>query len=195
MVHVLSAVNVLLIGSSLLAIFASVVAFELAPTDSRASRSSFVLLLLGGLGLRLGVARLDPYLNLWDEQFHALVAKTGHVFHTPYRLRLGSDGRATRIVAGTRCCRRSLRRARLAGLPRPQSHRVQDPSVRMGRTARTGGADHELTRPQPAVTRRRVWPVGNWRRSEVLMRRARNGPTLARCQATRTLISQPSGLR
>src|SRR4051812_26167647 len=75
--------NVLLIASSLVVIAASVVAFELAPAGSRASRSAFVLLLLGGLGLRLAVARLDPYLNLWDEQFHALVAK--NLIHHPLR--------------------------------------------------------------------------------------------------------------
>ena len=68
-------INVLLLASSLLAIVASVVAHEWAPTGSRARRVSFVLLLAGGVGLRLLAARLDPYLNLWDEQFHALVAK------------------------------------------------------------------------------------------------------------------------
>ena len=68
-------INVLLLASSLFAIVASVVAHEWAPTGSRATRVSFVLLLVGGLGLRLLAARLDPYLNLWDEQFHALVAK------------------------------------------------------------------------------------------------------------------------
>jgi len=36
---------------------------------------SLILLLLAGFSVRLFVALLDPYLNLWDEQFHALVAK------------------------------------------------------------------------------------------------------------------------
>lgn len=36
---------------------------------------SLLLLLLGGFCVRLFVALLNQYLNLWDEQFHALVAK------------------------------------------------------------------------------------------------------------------------
>src|SRR5436190_21960327 len=35
----------------------------------------FLILISGGLCLRIFAALLDPYLNLWDEQFHALVAK------------------------------------------------------------------------------------------------------------------------
>lgn len=38
-------------------------------------RLSVFLLFLSGLILRLVVANLDPFLNTWDEQFHALVAK------------------------------------------------------------------------------------------------------------------------
>ncbi len=46
-------------------------------------RISLVLLVLGGLSLRIFVALLNTYLTLWDEQFHALVAKNmmEHPFH------------------------------------------------------------------------------------------------------------------
>jgi len=30
---------------------------------------------MGALGVRIFAAMLDPFLNTWDEQFHALVAK------------------------------------------------------------------------------------------------------------------------
>ena len=36
---------------------------------------SIVLLVIGGLVLRIFIAMLDPFLHVWDEQFHALVAK------------------------------------------------------------------------------------------------------------------------
>lgn len=36
---------------------------------------SIVFLLLGGFLLRMFIGVLDPFLNIWDEQFHALVAK------------------------------------------------------------------------------------------------------------------------
>lgn len=36
---------------------------------------SLVFLLLGGFLLRMFIGVLDPFLNIWDEQFHALVAK------------------------------------------------------------------------------------------------------------------------
>lgn len=38
-------------------------------------RISLVIVLLGGLILRLWAAHLDPFLHDWDEQFHALVAR------------------------------------------------------------------------------------------------------------------------
>jgi 4-amino-4-deoxy-L-arabinose transferase-like glycosyltransferase len=37
--------------------------------------SALVLLLFGSLGLGFFMANLDPFLHLWDEQYHALVAK------------------------------------------------------------------------------------------------------------------------
>ena len=36
---------------------------------------SLILLVLGALALRIFVSLIDPFLHLWDEQFHALVAK------------------------------------------------------------------------------------------------------------------------
>ncbi len=41
----------------------------------KSSNSSMLLLFLGTLCLGYFVASLDPFLNLWDEQYHALVAK------------------------------------------------------------------------------------------------------------------------
>lgn len=42
---------------------------------------SMILLLLGALSLGAFVAQLNPFLNLWDEQYHALVAK--NMMHNP----------------------------------------------------------------------------------------------------------------
>lgn len=42
---------------------------------------SLCLLFVGSIGLGMFVAHLDPFLQLWDEQFHALVAK--NVLDTP----------------------------------------------------------------------------------------------------------------
>lgn len=44
---------------------------------------SILLLFLGTLGLGFFIARLNPFLNLWDEQYHALVAKS--MMHTPFK--------------------------------------------------------------------------------------------------------------
>lgn len=41
----------------------------------RSLKLSLTLLVLGTFGLGLFMALCDPFLNLWDEQFHALVAK------------------------------------------------------------------------------------------------------------------------
>ncbi len=38
-------------------------------------RTAVILLILGAVGIYLFSALLDPFLNLWDERFHALVAK------------------------------------------------------------------------------------------------------------------------
>jgi 4-amino-4-deoxy-L-arabinose transferase-like glycosyltransferase len=37
--------------------------------------SGVFLLVIGSMSLRIWAAQLDPFLNMWDEQFHALVAK------------------------------------------------------------------------------------------------------------------------
>jgi len=57
--------------TGLLFIFVSLVLFQYRENKT----ISIVLLLSGGFFLRLFVVLLTPYLNLWDEQFHALVAK------------------------------------------------------------------------------------------------------------------------
>jgi 4-amino-4-deoxy-L-arabinose transferase-like glycosyltransferase len=75
MLDIMSVGDLLLGALGLLLILASIIRYELATADPSARRSAFILLLVGAFGLRLFVARLDPYLNLWDEQFHALVAK------------------------------------------------------------------------------------------------------------------------
>ncbi len=46
-------------------------------------RASLLLLLVSGLAFRLMMAFIDPFVNIWDEQYHALVAKnlTSDFFH------------------------------------------------------------------------------------------------------------------
>jgi len=56
--------------TGLLFIITSVIIFEKKTT------LSIVLLLVGAFLLRVWAIQLDPFLNMWDEQFHALVAKT-----------------------------------------------------------------------------------------------------------------------
>lgn len=60
---------ILIIGFALL--FISIVSFEIL----KKSRLSLFLLIISGLFLCSFVALLDPFLNNWDEAFHALVAK------------------------------------------------------------------------------------------------------------------------
>jgi 4-amino-4-deoxy-L-arabinose transferase-like glycosyltransferase len=43
---------------------------------------ALAFLLLGALGLRVFAALLDPFVNIWDEQFHALVAR--HMMEDPF---------------------------------------------------------------------------------------------------------------
>ena len=45
-------------------------------------RASLAFVFLAGLVFRLIMAEIDPYLNLWDEQYHALVAK--HMMDHPF---------------------------------------------------------------------------------------------------------------
>jgi 4-amino-4-deoxy-L-arabinose transferase-like glycosyltransferase len=57
--------------AGLVLIFISVITFQYRENE----KFSVILLLLGGLSVRIFTALLNPYLNLWDEEFHALVAK------------------------------------------------------------------------------------------------------------------------
>ena len=50
------------------------------------TRDALILLLFGALALRISMALLDPFLHLWDEQVHALVAK--HMMSDPFNPRL-----------------------------------------------------------------------------------------------------------
>lgn len=56
---------------SFVLVLASIILFQYQENKSL----SIVLLLLASFGARLFAALLNPHLNLWDEQFHALVAK------------------------------------------------------------------------------------------------------------------------
>lgn len=49
-------------------------------------KGALTFFFLGGLSLALGFALIDPYLHLWDEKFHALVAK--NLSETPLHPRL-----------------------------------------------------------------------------------------------------------
>ena len=55
---------------SLLILICSILYYNINRT-----KSSLILLFLGSLGLGYFIANLDPFLILWDEQYHALVAK------------------------------------------------------------------------------------------------------------------------
>jgi len=50
---------------------------------------SIILLVLGALALRIFVSLIDPFLHLWDEQFHALVAK--NMMSNPFKPVLIND--------------------------------------------------------------------------------------------------------
>jgi 4-amino-4-deoxy-L-arabinose transferase len=50
---------------------------------------AIILLILASLGLGFFIAILDPFLNLWDEQYHALVAK--NMIDNPFRPALYSN--------------------------------------------------------------------------------------------------------
>lgn len=56
---------------SLLFIFLSVIVFVFR----KHTRDAIILLLIGAFGLRVFISLLDPFVNIWDEQYHALVAK------------------------------------------------------------------------------------------------------------------------
>lgn len=67
----LSSYQLFLLINSLLIITLSVFAFYFKKNIN----FSLILLILGGISLRLFAVYLDPFLNIWDERFHALVAK------------------------------------------------------------------------------------------------------------------------
>ena len=50
---------------------------------NKQEKLSLFLLIFAGVVLRMIVAGLDPFLNAWDEQFHALVAK--NMIHNPFK--------------------------------------------------------------------------------------------------------------
>ncbi|MEO6901825.1 MAG: hypothetical protein ABI315_01565 [Bacteroidia bacterium] len=55
---------------SALFIIASIITFH-----SNKITIAFIFLIIGSFGLGYFIANLDPFLVLWDEQYHALVAK------------------------------------------------------------------------------------------------------------------------
>ena len=57
--------------NTLILIFLSILIFNFRNDK----KLSLILLILGGISLRIFAALLTPYLNIWDERFHALVAK------------------------------------------------------------------------------------------------------------------------
>lgn len=63
--------QLVIFGSGLLLIIASVILFFMLSRR----RTAIVLLVSGGLLIKLFMVQIDPYVNMWDEQFHTLVAK------------------------------------------------------------------------------------------------------------------------
>ena len=55
---------------SIVVLIISIIAFQL---DKK--KLALPLLFLSSIGLGYFIANLDPFLNIWDEQYHALVAK------------------------------------------------------------------------------------------------------------------------
>ncbi|PCH69138.1 MAG: hypothetical protein COC01_02295, partial [Bacteroidetes bacterium] len=53
------------------------------------NKLSIILLLVGAFGIRMFMASLDPFLHLWDEKFHALVAK--NMLSNPFEPMLYTD--------------------------------------------------------------------------------------------------------
>lgn len=80
-----SAEQLLPLYPSLLLILISILVFHY----SGRTRPAVILLLLGALGMRIWAALLDPFLNPWDEQFHALIAK--HMMAHPFMPMLYTD--------------------------------------------------------------------------------------------------------
>ncbi len=70
--------DLLLLCSSLVIFLISILFFQTGRV-----RTSLVFLFSGSLLLGFFMAGLDPFLNLWDEQYHALVAK--HMVSDPFK--------------------------------------------------------------------------------------------------------------
>lgn len=72
---------------SQLAIFGSIILLLISfVLFLRKKKYSLLFLFLGGISLGMGFALIDPFLHLWDEKFHALVAK--NLSETPFHPRL-----------------------------------------------------------------------------------------------------------
>ncbi len=65
--------------SGLTFVFISILLFQYKEN----AKYSILFLLGGGFLIRFFMIMLDPYLNIWDEQFHALVAK--NMIHFPFK--------------------------------------------------------------------------------------------------------------
>jgi 4-amino-4-deoxy-L-arabinose transferase len=63
--------QLIFLGNALLLLLLSIIVFNFR----KKINLSLVFLILGGISLRIFAIMLDPYLNIWDERFHALVAK------------------------------------------------------------------------------------------------------------------------
>ncbi len=62
--------QIFVLTAGLISIVLSIIFFEKGKT-----KQSLLLMVLGSIGLGLFFAMLDPFLNIWDESYHALVAK------------------------------------------------------------------------------------------------------------------------
>jgi 4-amino-4-deoxy-L-arabinose transferase len=63
-------VQILILVTSLVILIGSTVIFHLDK-----AKTALTFLFIGAIGLGLFIASLDNFLVLWDEQYHALVAK------------------------------------------------------------------------------------------------------------------------
>lgn len=70
--------DLLLLGASAILLLLAVISFQVARI-----KIALLLLFCGSLVLGYFMASLDPFLNLWDEQYHAVVAK--HMVRLPLK--------------------------------------------------------------------------------------------------------------
>lgn len=71
--------QLIFLSNALLLIFLSILLFHF----KKDINLSLFLLVLGGISLRIFAVFLTPYLNIWDERFHALVAK--NMIENPFK--------------------------------------------------------------------------------------------------------------